>query len=99
MVNRESTLAGRVAGEVRAEMARQNVRGTWMAKQMGMTQSAWSRRVTGELPFDIDQLDRVAGLLDVPISRFIGGGADPRGQSTWTLSPNRPSVPAQPVAA
>jgi cytochrome c556 len=99
MANRESTLAGRVAGEVRAEMARQNVRGTWMAKQMGMTQSAWSRRVTGDLPFDVDQLDRVAGLLDVPITRFISASADPRGQSTWSLSPERLSVPRQRLAA
>jgi hypothetical protein len=80
MANTESTLAGRVAGEVRAEMARQQRYGTWMAKQMGMTQSAWSRRVTGDLPFDIDQLDRIAAILDVPISRFLGVTAGSGGQ-------------------
>jgi cytochrome c556 len=82
MANTESTLAGRVAGEVRAEMARQQRYGTWMAKQMGMTQSAWSRRVTGDLPFDVEQLDRVAAILDVPITQFIGGGVAPGKHST-----------------
>lgn len=86
MANTDSTLAGRVAGEVRAEMARQQRYGTWMAKQMRMTQSAWSRRVTGDLPFDVDQLDRVAAILDVPITQFIGGGAAPREHSTCSAS-------------
>jgi hypothetical protein len=64
-----------------------------------MGQTAVSRRLIGEVPMDLDDLERFAATLNVPITRFVGGGADPRGQSTWSLSPERLSVPRQPVAA
>lgn len=92
MANTEGSLADHVAGEVRAELARQQRYGTWMAKQMGMTQSAWSRRVTGDLPFDIDELERVAAILNVPISQFLGWS---RGQmSAYLTSGTRQLVAA-----
>ena len=60
-----------VAAEVRAAMARASKRQNVVALATGRSQSYISRRLTGEQPFDIDDLDRVAALLDVPITDFF----------------------------
>lgn len=41
-----------------------------------MGQTAVSRRLSGEIPLDFDDLDRFAEALNVPLSRFIGSGDD-----------------------
>jgi transcriptional regulator with XRE-family HTH domain len=93
------TLRHRVASEVRAELARQRRSASWLARQTGMGQTAVSRRLIGEVPMDLDDLERFASTLEVPLSRFIGGGTDPRGQSTWSVSPERLNASREPVAA
>lgn len=64
---------GRVAAEVRAEMARARVSGNALARIVGKSQAYWSRRITGDVAFDVDDLAIIAGLLGVPIVRFFGG--------------------------
>lgn len=60
-----------VAAEVRAEMARQRISGRRAAMQLGWTQPYLSRRLTGEIPFNVAELSELAGLLEVPISAFF----------------------------
>lgn len=60
-----------VAAEVRAEMARQQKAGVDLAKHLGMKQSTLSRRLTGEIAFNLDQIAAVAEWLEVEIERFV----------------------------
>jgi len=59
-----------VASEIRAEMARQRVSQTTLAKRLGWSQPFLSRRLCGEVAWDADTIEAVAGALDVPIGQF-----------------------------
>jgi len=60
-----------VAGEVRAEAARRRVSQRAIAVALGVSQTAVSRRLNGEIPFDVDELGKVAELLGVPPAQFL----------------------------
>lgn len=66
---RPVTLA--VAGNVRAEMARQRVPQQVVAEKLGLTQQAVSNRLHGRVPFDVDELVDVAELLDVAAASLL----------------------------
>jgi transcriptional regulator with XRE-family HTH domain len=66
------TYASRVADSVRAEMARRKITQTELAESLGMTQPAISRRMSGAVPFDTEELGRIADLLGVPMSVLFG---------------------------
>lgn len=59
------SLAQRVGDNVRAEMARQRVTQSVMAKGLAMQQQALSRRISGRTPFNVEELHRVAEFLGV----------------------------------
>lgn len=81
------TLRNRVATEVRAELGRQRRSQSWLARQAGMGQTAVSRRLIGEVPMDLDELERFSSILNVPISRFLGFQAGPKGEVSAYLTP------------
>lgn len=54
-----------VGANVRAEMARRNVRQGALAKALGISQPSVSARLSGAVPFDVDELRAVADLLGV----------------------------------
>jgi transcriptional regulator with XRE-family HTH domain len=56
-------LSTAVAGEVRALMARRQVKQKALAAATGMSQPALSRRLSGELSFDMTELGRVLAHL------------------------------------
>jgi transcriptional regulator with XRE-family HTH domain len=60
-----------VAGEVRSLMGRHRVSQTRLAAALGMSQSALSRRLNGELPFDLDDVLKMADHFHVPLSAFV----------------------------
>jgi transcriptional regulator with XRE-family HTH domain len=96
MMTPPATLRERVAGEIRAEMARRRLSGRELARRTGKSAPYWSRRMTGEVAFDLDDLEEVAGLLDVPVSRLlavggslgqpIAGYVGMPGQRVWDLA-------------
>lgn len=63
--------AERVAQEVRAEMARQRVSQTALAALLDTSQAAVSRRLRGQVPFDIIELEVIAARLGVPVAQFV----------------------------
>jgi transcriptional regulator with XRE-family HTH domain len=63
--------AQRVAAEVRAEMARQRKTQAHIAQALGSSQAAVSRRLNGEVPFDVRELALIADSLDVPVETFL----------------------------
>jgi transcriptional regulator with XRE-family HTH domain len=70
---RKLTAAESVAAEVRAQLARQKISGRQAAAQLGWTQPYMSRRLTGEIPFNVADLAALAELLGVPAKRFLEG--------------------------
>ena len=62
-----------VGDRVKAEMERQSIRQSAVAKRLRMSQPAVSRRILGLVPFDVSELEKLARLLDVPVTFFMAG--------------------------
>ena len=61
----------RVAEEIRALLARRSMSGSELARRVGVTQPYMSRRLTGEIAFDVDDLQAIAEVLDVQPSDLL----------------------------
>lgn len=64
--NRRSALAG----EIRAELARQNLTYSALAEATGITPSTISRRLQGVKPFDLDEIHTIAQFLGLKVSEL-----------------------------
>lgn len=64
-----------IAGEVRAIMARKDIRGTDVARAMGVEQSYFSRRHSGKTPWSAAELKLVMDILDEDIVKVYAAGA------------------------
>lgn len=65
---------GRIAAEVRAEMARQGISQQALADRLGWLQNRLSRRLTDgktAVPFTVAELTAVAAALGVSMSQFV----------------------------
>lgn len=71
-----SNLSEKISSEVRAELARQRLSQAEVATAMGRSQAYLSRRLSGETPFDVDDLDRLTEILGVPVTALLGALAD-----------------------
>lgn len=60
-----------VAAEIRAEIARQRRTQADVAEAIGWTQQYLSRRLTAQHPFSTDDIEAVARVLGVPLSKFV----------------------------
>lgn len=67
------TAAERIAANVRAELARQQRSGSSLSKSLDWSQAAMARRLSGRIPFNVDELDRIAAELNVSLSYLILG--------------------------
>lgn len=63
--------AEEVAGQVRAELARQRMSGREFARHTTKDSQYWWRRLSGEKAFDVEDLVTVARVLDVPVGVLI----------------------------
>lgn len=73
------TPAQRIAGEVRAELARKLRTQQQLAEALGLTQQATSRRLRGEVPFSGAELMLAADFLDVPVAHLLPPQSDRAG--------------------
>lgn len=71
-VDGERSLTDRVAEEVRALMARKRISQVRLAMATGLTQAAISRRITGQVAFDLQDLERISPVLDVTPVQLLG---------------------------
>jgi transcriptional regulator with XRE-family HTH domain len=60
-----------VAAEVRACLARRNMTANQAAKELGWTQPYISRRLSGQVVFNVRDLNALADLLGVSVIRFF----------------------------
>ena len=65
------TMSEAVAARVRGVMAEQRRHQAELATVLGVAVSGASRRLSGKVPFNVDELDVVARWLEVPITRLL----------------------------
>jgi transcriptional regulator with XRE-family HTH domain len=82
MATHSGALRNRVAAEIRAEMARQNLSQMQVAARLGQGQPWVSRRIKGNASLDLDDLEAFAAALNVPTHSLLGWSDDARGRST-----------------
>lgn len=70
-VQEHDSVARLVGHNVRIELAKKRWSGNRAAHALGWTQQYLSRRTTGTQPFDVEELARVAGLLDIEPAEFM----------------------------
>ena len=59
-----------IAGEVRAQMARQKMSGRQLAQKTGLKQPTLARKIAGQVDFSVPELMSVADVLGIPLSTF-----------------------------
>ena len=67
----QKRLGPAVAEEVRALLARRRISGVQFAKQIGKSQPYFSRRLNGDVAFDLDDLEAIAKVLDIDVTDLI----------------------------
>jgi transcriptional regulator with XRE-family HTH domain len=70
------TLQEQIAEETRAMLARRRLTGRQLATKLGWSPQALSRRLTGQLPFTVADLEAVAQVLDIPVTRLLPRSED-----------------------
>lgn len=86
-MSNSDSLSDYAAGEIRATLARRRIAGKDLAQQLGVSRSWVSYRLTGTTEITLNDLERIARALDVPIADLIpvrqtGGGIKDRSEPT-----------------
>lgn len=68
----KDNLSQRVAGNVRAELARLRITQAAAAAYLGISQTAFSRRLLGNIAFDLEEISQLSKFLDVSVGALIG---------------------------
>lgn len=61
-----------IAANIRAELARGNHQQKKIAGLLDVSRMAIHRRLTGQTPFRVDELSKIANFLGVSVSELIG---------------------------
>jgi len=75
------SLSAHVAEEIRALMGRREINKTELARRLGVSDMWVGRRLRRQLPFDLDDLQKIATVLGVTVSDLL-----PR-NSVWKAAP------------
>ncbi|MEF2979048.1 helix-turn-helix domain-containing protein [Subtercola sp. YIM 133946] len=67
----ESKLHQRIAAEIRADMARKKITQSTLMEALLMTQPSLSKRLTGERPFTLSEMEKVCGVLRIAPNELL----------------------------
>lgn len=70
-MTKPSTLADSVAAEVRAHLARRQLTGTALATAIGKSEMYVSRRLRGEVAFDLVDVEQAANFLGIAVADLM----------------------------
>ncbi len=71
-----SDLQGIASAEIRAELARQRRSAAWLARELGVSEMWVSARIaSGRVSLDLDDIDRIARVLQVEPTELLGSKA------------------------
>lgn len=62
------TYADSIAGNIRAEISRREINQVSLADHLGMSQSQLSSRLRGRVEFRPSEIEKIAQMLEVPIT-------------------------------
>ncbi|WP_158613322.1 helix-turn-helix transcriptional regulator [Frigoribacterium sp. PhB160] len=62
---------------MKAELARNGLTQGELADRLRLTQPAVSRRLSGDVPFNVNELAVVSRVVGVPLSRLVAGSERP----------------------
>ena len=82
IVNTNTPLRGYLAGEIRAEVARQQYSKSAIAAALGVVPATLSRKLSGEQPFHTEELDAISSMLDVDPSELVARAEQRRERET-----------------
>lgn len=68
------TTTERTSARVRAVLAERRLTGRWLANHMAVPPSTLNRRLTGQYPWTLTELDDVARVLELPVAELIVPG-------------------------
>src|SRR5690348_6844413 len=71
MPSTQQRLRAAVAEEVRALLARRRISSVKLAAQIGRSQAYVSRRLNGDVAFDLDDLENIARVLRVRVTDLV----------------------------
>lgn len=74
LMNPTETTRERIAAEVRAGLARKNMKRGELAEKLEIDRRTLADRLNGKRPFDTDQLIAISSLLDIPFAMFFAEG-------------------------
>lgn len=66
--------AEQVGATVRAELSRRRVTQAQLGEAIGLSQMAVSRRISGAVAFNVDELAATAGFLDLDLTSLLAAG-------------------------
>lgn len=69
------TLQQRIAGELRAELARRQIPARRLAEALGLSAAQTSERLLGRIAFRPNELEIAAALLEIPMAKFLAAVA------------------------
>lgn len=72
------SLRERTAEEIRVLLARRNISAAELARRTQMKQPYVSRRMTGEVAWDVDDLEKIAAALSVEVADLLPRSAEGR---------------------
>ena len=64
-----------IGAEVRGLLAKHKISQSAAGQHLGLSHAALSRRLLGEVPFNVDELVAIAALLGVPTQQLLGAVA------------------------
>lgn len=64
-------LAEHVVGEIKAGLARKNLRQRHVAEVLGISSFGVSMRLQGKTPFRLEEIGKIADLLEVPVETLV----------------------------
>lgn len=67
-----ATMTETAISTIRAEIARRKISQSRLARDLGMSRTALSRRMNGDLPLTLDTIEAIADLLDIPAMKLLG---------------------------
>ncbi len=67
----EHTTATQVSVRVSQEIKTSGVTVVWLCEKTGIPRTTMSRRLAGHTPFDLNELDRIAEALRIPVATFL----------------------------
>jgi transcriptional regulator with XRE-family HTH domain len=74
----ERPLRARVAANIRAELARNDVTQVQVAAALGITQQAVSQKLSGRRPFSLDDVEVIAPMVGMAPDELVRGSKNPQ---------------------